>query len=316
MYSCRLHALCTAGSNKDGFRVMVDENLAKIKPPNFITRAPRSISKHRNYWKASEYRNWLIFYSIPIMHDIFPIDYLCHHILLVQAIFILSTSISSESLHYAEKLIQHYCYKFEHYYDQRYMSANLHCLLHLPAVVRNLGPLFVTSCFGFETLNGQLLYLIKGTQSIGTQVAHAVHILQVLPLYATKYIMPTTTEDNLYRCLCGKLDRANETCIEGNIHVIGCKRKHQLDSTHIKRLHNFINCTCTQFIVYTRIRIHSAEMHTAPKKRNSYTIAYGWHDKIKFGEVLYLINILHNPTCSNKIIVLVAAINSLRAIKN
>ena len=180
-------------------------------------------------------------------------------------------------------------------------------------LVRNLGPLFVTSCFGFETLNGQLLYLIKGTQSIGTQVAHAVHTLQVLPLYATKYIMPTTTEDILYRRLCGKLDRANETCIEGNIHVIGCQRKHQLDSTHIKKFHNFINCTCTQFSVYTRIRIHSAEihslLHTAPKKRNGYTIAYGWHDKIKFGEVLYFINILHNPTCSNQI-VLVAAIKS------
>ena len=160
-----------------------DERLAKIKPPIFITRTPRSISKHRNYWKASEYRNWLIFYSIPIMQGILPIDYLSHHILLVQTIFILlSISISSESLHHAEKLIQHYCYKLEHYCDQRYMSANLHCLLHLTAVVRNLGPLFVTSCFGFETLNGQLLYLIKGTQSIGTQVAHAVHTLQVLPL--------------------------------------------------------------------------------------------------------------------------------------
>ena len=58
------------------------------------------------------------------MHGILPIDYLSHHILLVQAIFILlSTSIGSESLHHAEKLIQHYCYKFEHYYDQRYISA-------------------------------------------------------------------------------------------------------------------------------------------------------------------------------------------------
>ena len=37
--------------------------------------------------------------------------------------------------------------------------------------------------------------------------------------------MPTATEDILYRRLCGKLDRANETCIE---HVIGCQRKHQL----------------------------------------------------------------------------------------
>ena len=34
-----------------------DSKLLQIKPPINITRTPRSIQHHRNYWKASEYRN-------------------------------------------------------------------------------------------------------------------------------------------------------------------------------------------------------------------------------------------------------------------
>lgn len=43
---------------------LCDNRLASIKPPCFVTRTPRSISKHRNYWKASEYRNWLLFFIL------------------------------------------------------------------------------------------------------------------------------------------------------------------------------------------------------------------------------------------------------------
>ena len=37
------------------------------------------------------------------------------------------------------------------------MTANVDNLLHLPEVVRNLGPLWAHSCFPFEAANGKLL---------------------------------------------------------------------------------------------------------------------------------------------------------------
>ena len=48
-----------------------DVKLLEIKPPITITRTPRSIQQHRAYWKASEYRNWLLYYSVPVMLYIF-----------------------------------------------------------------------------------------------------------------------------------------------------------------------------------------------------------------------------------------------------
>ena len=84
----------------------VDSKLLQIKPPLTITQTPRSIEQHRSYWKASEYRNWLLFYSLPVMFSILPMEYLAHRMLLVEAIHtILKSSITSSQLNKAEKLL-------------------------------------------------------------------------------------------------------------------------------------------------------------------------------------------------------------------
>jgi hypothetical protein len=41
----------------------IDQVLLSIKPPNEIRRTPRSIAKFLYVLKASEHRNWLLFYS-------------------------------------------------------------------------------------------------------------------------------------------------------------------------------------------------------------------------------------------------------------
>ena len=51
------------------------------------------------------------------------------------------------------------------------MSANVHGLLHLPTVVKKLGPLWAHSCFPFESANGVILKLFHGTQSTEKQVS-------------------------------------------------------------------------------------------------------------------------------------------------
>ncbi len=66
-------------------------------------------------------------------------------------------------------------------YGSRYQCLNLHSLLHLPDVVRDLGPLWAHSCFAFESLNGDMLKLIHGTRYIELQIASAINVMQVLP---------------------------------------------------------------------------------------------------------------------------------------
>ena len=68
---------------------IIDERLTKIKPPSFITRIPRTISDHFKYWKASELRSWLFYYSLPVLSDILPAAYFLHYACLVEGIYLL-----------------------------------------------------------------------------------------------------------------------------------------------------------------------------------------------------------------------------------
>ena len=42
-----------------------------IQPPNNILRTPRDINMRR-FWKAHEWRAWLLFYSVPTLKGILP----------------------------------------------------------------------------------------------------------------------------------------------------------------------------------------------------------------------------------------------------
>ena len=53
----------------------VDNRLALIRPPNLITRTPQLIESHIKWWKASEYRSFLLYYSIPCLYGILPDEY-------------------------------------------------------------------------------------------------------------------------------------------------------------------------------------------------------------------------------------------------
>lgn len=54
---------------------------------------------------------------------------------------------------------------------ERQMTANVHSLLHLPEVVRSLGPLWAHSCFPYEDANGELLTLFHGSHAVEKQVS-------------------------------------------------------------------------------------------------------------------------------------------------
>ena len=76
--------------------LQIDKHLLKQTPPSEFTRPSRPIKKHLRYWKASELRSWLLYYSLPLLIHFMPPLYLHHFALLVCAMHILlKDSISS-----------------------------------------------------------------------------------------------------------------------------------------------------------------------------------------------------------------------------
>ena len=54
--------------NVSGQVSLADKRLSEISPTLEIHRLPRSISEHLKYWKASELRSFLLYYSCPLWY--------------------------------------------------------------------------------------------------------------------------------------------------------------------------------------------------------------------------------------------------------
>ena len=266
-----------------------NSKLLQIKPPCTITRVPRSL-EHRSYWKASECRAWLLYYSLPVMFNILPGDYIGHHMLLVETVHtLLQSCITPTMLKKAEKLIQHYCFKLQYYYSERFMTANVHHLLHLPQVVSDFGPLFGYSCFPFEGLNGHLLKQIKGTQHVALQIIEAVTLSKKLPQIAQTKLSPQSEAAELYYNMTSviKIPESAQN-IRGNGFAIGLiEKRSQLPGIIQKK----VECKGNQFGIFKRASNGTSIMHslqyTQSKKRNNYTIAYHDEEKLCHGQILY-----------------------------
>jgi len=85
-------------------------------------------------------------------------------------------------------------YATKHLAGSRYMSANIHSLLHLANSVRNLGPLWVHSCFPFESMNGNILKNFHGSQGVEKQVNSLIIMCASsrlgLYVYTCVYVQP------------------------------------------------------------------------------------------------------------------------------
>ena len=127
---------------------VIDKILMQQHPPHEFSRCPRSISKHLKFWKASEFKNWLLFYSLPLLLDYLPSLYIHHYALLVCAMHILlQESIDSSLLDAAEIMLKDFKVLLPELYRESNCTANAHMLLHLPKYTRLWGPPLDTISF-------------------------------------------------------------------------------------------------------------------------------------------------------------------------
>lgn len=175
----------------------INSRLLMIKPPKFIHRIPRT-TNDLIHWKVSELKSFYYYYSIAVFEGIMSIEYFNHYLLLVISMFILSADkISHLMIDVAEDLLRRFVREFSELYGIRYLSIDVHLLLHMSYAVRQTGPLWAHTCYEYEDMNGEMLNLIHGTRCIGSQVVngHSYSIKMV------KYVEKIRNENVKKFCL-------------------------------------------------------------------------------------------------------------------
>ncbi|KAK7880001.1 hypothetical protein WMY93_033332 [Mugilogobius chulae] len=257
----------------------IDRRFQDISPPS-STRYPRSVASHRMFFKASEYRDILIFFGPIVFRGILQTLYYNHFLLLSEAIFILlMESISPEQIDHAEKLLWNFCSQMANLYGERYETANVHLLVHLADSVRDLGPLWTHSCFHFEDKNGYLLRLTHGTQNISMQMVHAVKLVQSIPV-----ISQTIKPGNAIAEFYTRITKDDSFCQENNhlsrTKVYGASTELQLDTVHLSTLERLIgDCIISKTVrIFHRAQVKrsylTSKHYGKGKRRNNFTVFF------------------------------------------
>lgn len=199
----------------------IDKLFLEQRPPQEFSRPPRSIKKHLKFWKASEFRNWLLYYSLPILLNYLPPLYWHHYALLVCAIHILlKDHITYASLDAAEQMLTDFHLLLPELYGEDSCTPNAHLLTHLTKYVRLWGPLWTHSAFGFENKNGQLKYLFHGKTDIVHQILFNINVGYTLQL-----LHPHLAEHESSSCMTyiyqSIAPRSNMTRIAQNMYIVG-----------------------------------------------------------------------------------------------
>jgi hypothetical protein len=149
----------------------LNNRIEKITPPQGMTRRPRSFSQ-RTYWKAKEFRAVLLYYILPCLDGVLADNYFENLKLFVNALHILlSDSITYAQLEEAATCLEKFCVGYQRLYGIVNVSYNLHVIRHFTELVKRYGPLWCYSNFVFESGNGHLLKLIRGTKSVVNEIA-------------------------------------------------------------------------------------------------------------------------------------------------
>lgn len=229
----------------------VDSYLKSLKVPQQLTRLSRSIGD-RKHWKAREWENWLLFYSLPVLLELPGFEeYAAHWSHLVEALFILSqNSIPLSDIDKAEMLLKEFQIETQRLYGYTSMTYNVHQLIHLVQSVVDFGPLWAHNCFCFESMNGILMKKIKSAKGVLHQICRSILMNQSLIIFL-EFINPRSGISEY----CHHLDNREEV-----IHTLVMRHgryfnvPQTIDEMHLSAVpdilerpesyHKFVKCKC------------------------------------------------------------------------
>lgn len=151
-------------------RKVIDDFLIAQLPSRDLHRGTLKIS-NKSVWKATNWKAWLLYYSLTLCESLIPLEFLEHFSLFVNSIFTcLKMNITNEELRQCERDLLTFVSKYEKLYGTESMTFNVHALVHIPMNVRMSGPLWATSMFPFEHNIHSLKQTINGPKSVEQQM--------------------------------------------------------------------------------------------------------------------------------------------------
>lgn len=258
------------------FKFDIDDFMKSVAPSSDIFRLPRPLTDFK-HWKASEFRAWLLYYSVVCLKGKLPNEYFKHWCLLVNAIFLLlKEEISEEDLNNAEAMLVQFVKDVGRLYRLRDYTYNVHQLLHLTKYVKWWGPLWSTSAFQFENYNGTLAKLIHGSKNPGKELMKNVRLALGVEILRNKV-----------------LDRKiPETESTKDVALLNQSEVSIISEVDLEAIRTFCGHVSVSEL-YLRVRrgkiTFTSKLYTRQKKRSNYTVQFKSRVCHGYGDIKYFI---------------------------
>ncbi|XP_073841182.1 uncharacterized protein [Musca autumnalis] len=154
--------------------LQISEDLCSLRPciPREFARKPRTLIE-LSRWKATEFRQFLLYTGIVVLKDNIPSELYEHFLLLHLSYRILSSSTNGHQLERVQSFIQEFVQSFPVLYGRSSVSYNVHTLLHITECVKQFGPLVDFSAYFFENFMQCIKSAVRVPKHITQQICNA-----------------------------------------------------------------------------------------------------------------------------------------------
>ena len=172
------------GTAKHVFKLWIEKNLLSKKDLKFledrinsydvgtgIGRLPHRIASNYGGYMASQWKNWILIYSIFCLKDLLPETHLrCWQTFFLACQYLCTPVLSKTNIIKADMLFVKFGERFEKLYGKKAVTPNMHLRCHLKECVIYCRPVHAFWCFSFERFNGILGTMQVNGRSVEIQL--------------------------------------------------------------------------------------------------------------------------------------------------
>lgn len=141
--------------------------------PVEFNRKPRGIGE-LEYWKGTEYRTFLLYSGPVALKNILSVEKYNHFMLLSVGVRMLLNKNNSQWIPLARKCLEEFIAGVTEFYSSRFITYNMHSLIHLADDAEKFGSIESVSAFPFENYMQDLKHMLRGQSNCLAQVIRRV----------------------------------------------------------------------------------------------------------------------------------------------
>ena len=150
---------------------IVQKRVDRFQVPSDIGRIPYKIASGFSSFTADQFKNWIVYFSLLSMRDIFTGPHMeCWRHFVLACRLLVHFEITHTNVSLADGMLLQFCKRVERLYGKAAITPNMHLHCHLKECIIDFGPIHGFWCFAFERYNGILGEIPNNNRSIEVQV--------------------------------------------------------------------------------------------------------------------------------------------------